>query len=223
MNEHQPGNTTGVLGLLPESDTTDRKKAGGTHTHKPGCQCNPCKARARSQEALPEPDGGGGTPESGTDVVRADELIVAPVTRRTTKYQRSVIAEWIKLRTIEPDITNLEISKRLGLHKQYLYRTINQAVKEGWLTFDDPLARIEHEVIPKALDTISQSLDAGDKKVAIEVAKGTIFPMYKDSKGVVSSGTNIAIALKVELPEGIQPSEVIDGQIIGRPKVSVEP
>ena len=160
--------------------------------------------------------------ESGSEVLKADELVVAPLAKRTTRYQRGVIAEWIKLRTIEPDITNLEIAQRMGIHKQYLYRTINQAVKEGWLTFDDPMARIEHEIVPKALDTISQHLDAGDGKMAIEVAKGAIFPAYKESKGVSQHGTNIAIALKVELPEGVGAPEIIEGQIVGKPKISID-
>ena len=160
--------------------------------------------------------------EYESEVIKADELIVAPLAKRTTRYQRGVIAEWIKLRTIEPDITNLEIAQRMGLHKQYLYRTINQAVKDGWLSFDDPMARIEHEIVPKALDTISQHLDDGDAKMAIEVAKGAIFPAYKESKGVSQHGTNIAIALKVELPEGLVAPDIIEGQIVGRPKILIE-
>jgi len=224
MNEQQP-DTGGVRSLLPEPDQAHRRKAGGTHTHKPRCRCKPCQARARKQEALPESIGeGGGTSDPRGNVVNADELVIAPVPKKSTKYQRNIIAEWIKLRTLEPDITNLEIARRLGIHKQYLYSVINRATAEGWLKFDDPLARIEHEVIPKALNTISSSLDAGDKKMAIEVAKGAIFPTYRESKGVIQHGTQIAIALKIEMPDNLPAGaeKVIEGQIVGRPKVAIE-
>ena len=219
--------TRRIQSLLPAPTPTNR--GGGTHTHKPNCQCNPCKARARREEALPVPTGDGGPtlasdPALETGIINADEIIVAPPVGRNKagRSKRAIIAEWIKHRTIEPDITNIEIARKLGISKPYLYSVINTATREGWLTFDDPLARIEHQIIPKALDNLNHFLQEGDKQVTIEVAKGTIFKSYQEAKGL-NQASHTVLALKIELPStGTASTEIIEGQIVGQPKVLMD-
>ena len=210
----------GLRGLLPEPTPTNSK--GGTHSHRPTCRCNPCRARRRKAEALLGATGDGGevlVPSEG--IIHADEVIVASAIEGTPLNKRAIVAEWIKIRSLEPDISTNDAIKRLGIARSYFYRILNQASKEGWLRFDDPLARIEHQLIPKTLDNLSQLLDEGDRTTTLEVAKGTIFKSYQESKGL-NQGSHTVLALKIELPN-IQndpaAQKVIEGQIMGRPKI----
>ena len=220
--------TPRTRGLLPTADKTNRK--GGTHFHKPECRCRPCSARRRSSETVIIGDGGAvgppGTPVDeiiptsvSKEPINADALIIAPIGKRSSQSKRVIIADWIKLRTINPDITNIEAARQMGISKQYLYLVINQATREGWLRFEDPLARIEHQIIPKALDNINNLLDEGDKLTSLEVAKGTIWKTYQEAKGV-GQGSMTVLALKIELPPSNgEETKIIEGQIIGKPKI----
>lgn len=225
MQDDTPGR---IRPLLPEADS--KNHAGGTHTHKPGCRCNPCKARARKQEALTLPAGDGGSaleaqpgPEADEPVLEADDLIILPVAKRSRRAKRALIADWIRLRTLDPEISNIEAAKKLGVAKQYLYKVINEGTKSGWLRFDDPLARVEHQLIPKVIDNLNHFLIEGDKTVTIEVAKGTIFKSYQEAKGL-NQGSQTVLALKIELPPmgNNMQAEVVEGQIVGQPKVLME-
>lgn len=218
-NENDP--TTGVREVLPEPVKAAPRR-GGTHFHKPGCQCKPCKARARDAEAKLVTAGGGEQALAPLDprdeIVRADELI-APGAKRTSRYKKTVIAEWIKARTLEPDITNVEIARRLSITPHHLQFVIRQATQEGWLVHDDPISRIDYQIIPKAIDNLNHFLEAKDRVVTIEVAKGTIFKSYQEAKGIGQSSQTV-LALKIELPTNDSAQlEVVEGQILGKPKI----
>lgn len=208
-------------GLRPILQRTARSShPGGTHTHKPGCACRPCKARTRQQEALSGGDGGEVVPEPPLEV---DGALVEYATRsryggRKSGRSREVVSEWIKQRSLNPDITNTEIARRLGIARQTLGANIRKAVKEGWLVFDDPLERIEHQIIPKTIDNLNKFLDERDKTVSIEIAKGAIFPLYRASKGVADSAQTV-LALKIEMPDGDRIPGSIEGSVVGSPKV----
>jgi len=79
------------------------------------------------------------------------------------------------MRALEPEITLAEAAKRMGIAKSTLVTLIQRANKAGWLKFDDPLARMEHEIVPKVVDGLKKLLDEGDRQTIIETAKGTIF------------------------------------------------
>lgn len=221
-----PNGGTGEI--LSPATTENRKGAGGTFTHKLGCQCYPCKARARLQETVIGSTGAGGqalaaSSASKEEPLNADALFIASPkgSRRPSLAKKSIIAEWIKLRSLDESITNTEVARQIGINRSYLQNVIQQGVKEGWLVFDDPLARLEYQVIPKAVENINAFLDAKDKQVTIEVAKGTLFKAFQESKGIHQGSTTV-LALKIELPTtGNAQSEVIEGQIVGAPKVLV--
>ncbi len=111
----------------------------------------------------------------------------------------------------EPSLSLSEAARRLGLDVSALRTAIERGSREGWLTLTDPLDRIEHELIPRALDNLKAFLDEGDKRVTVEVAKGTLFPVYQASRGVVTE-TPLLLALKVEMPDTPRP---VTGQIVG--------
>ena len=154
-------------------------------------------------------------------VINADHIITMPVGRRTYGTQRALIADWMRLRTLDPEISNIDVAKQLGVSKQYLYSVIKQATREGWLRFDDPIARIEHQLIPKTIDNLNQFLDERDKTVTIEVAKGTLFKHYQESQGL-NQTTQTVLALKIEMPDGTNDIKIVEGQVVGRPKVLME-
>ena len=104
----------------------------------------------------------------------------------------------------------------MGLEANSLYRVIKQGRESGLLSFDDPLERIEHEIIPKVVDNLNYFLDAKDKTVTIEAAKGTIFRQFQDSKGI-SDGNQTVLALKIEQADG-QEIKIMTGHIVGTPK-----
>jgi len=130
-------------------------------------------------------------------------------------FARKTIVAWIGLRSLEPDITNREAAKRLGVHANYLNSTITKAAKEGWLRFEDPLNRLEFQVLPKVVDNLDRFVEEGDKTVTIEVAKGTLFKAYQESRGL-SDASQTVLALKIEPASG--DIKVVTGQIVGKPR-----
>lgn len=140
-----------------------------------------------------------------------------PLHGRDTRDARSRIADWILLKATEPGITNIEIAKRMGIQTQTLNTLIYKATKAGWLVFDDPLEQIEHQIIPKTLENLNHFLDAKDKQVTIETAKGTVFPMFKESRGLGEAQVTV-LSLKIEQPEPSTEMRVVTGTVVGRPR-----
>lgn len=143
-------------------------------------------------------------------VIRPDCMVVEEGGTR-----RNRIAQWLEMRTKDPSITMRQASLNLGLSQGYIAATVAQAVKEGWLRFDDPLERIEHQIIPRTLDNLTQMLAEGNEKVTIETAKGVVFPIYRESKGVTEAPQTI-LALKIEgIPQGEGPM-IFKGEVVGQ-------
>lgn len=210
------------------------KNVGGPSTHKPGCKCRPCSARRRKEEAGPSLPGGDGGDAWGLIPVQSPKipqehkvdqsLIEAdlPPIIAQGRTIRDRVMQWVALKHKEPGISNVEVAKRLGISSTTLQAYLWRAGKEGWLKFDDPMSRVEYEIIPKVLDGLNSLLDAKDSKAIIESAKATIFKQYELSKGAKDAPTTI-IALKIETgpnPVPSQPVQVaIEGQIVGVPRM----
>ena len=133
---------------------------------------------------------------------------------------RGHIAQYLYFRAVEPDITTKEVAERLGISTRVLNRHLLRARKEGWLQFEDPLERIEFEIVPKVIDNLSHFLDQQDKQVTIETAKGTIFKQYQESKGLVENNVTV-LALKIEKPMDGEP-KVVAGTVVGRGRIIEE-
>jgi DNA-binding Lrp family transcriptional regulator len=205
---------------LPNPDKPRKKGIGGPAFHKnPECPCNACTARRRKAETLAWPNGAGGNglgsknrDKAQAEVINADAPMMIP-----GRTARDRVAQLIMMRQQEPGIKNAEVARRLGLTANGLNSIIYRATRDGWLKYDDPISRIEYEIIPKVIDNISEFLDKKDKTVTIETAKGTIFKQFQDSKGI-SDGNQTVLALKIESAE---PSkvQVVTGHIVGKPKI----
>lgn len=145
------------------------------------------------------------------------------IAKRPANYNaRQRVATWISMRVAEPGITNIEIARRMGILPATLNNYIYVARKAGWLEFSDPLLRLEHEIIPKTIDNLNSFLDAKDKQVTIEVAKGTIFKMFQESKGI-SEAPKTILALKIEMPPAAEGMvKVATGMVVGTPRMVID-
>lgn len=203
-------------------ENPEKPKLGGWKFHKPGCNCYPCKARRRKEEALALPAGTGGYDNplvvTGIPVKEAEEVLEPdlPPILRGSKKRRDRLAEWIALRHEFPNLKTYELAEKMGIVPQTLYNLINKATKDGLLKFEDPMSRIEHEIIPKVLENIIGFLDEKDKTITLETAKATIFRQYTESKGIRDLPTTV-LAFKIESVPGDSP-KVVTGTIVGNPK-----
>lgn len=215
----------GIPQLLPSADTADRKGVGGTHTHRPDCRCRPCKARRREEEALIRTGGEGrsdvASNAGGRLPLIADEdiLVTTPIYKGKDKT-RTRLAAWVAMRGVEPTITVSEAAKRLSVNYRTLQKDIITATREGWLRFEDPLDRIDFQLIPKTLDNLNKLLDDEDKHTTIEVAKNTVFRSYQEAKGIGEQQTTV-LALKIEHPKD-DDRMIITGEILGQPRALTE-
>lgn len=195
----------------------DSNATGGTHFHKPGCKCNPCKARARAETSLVN------SSRDARHLADSEETINADLPELITRKRsiRAHVADWVQIRSLEPGITNIEVAKRLGISVGHLNTILSRANKEGWLKFEDPIAKLEYEIVPKVVDNLNYFLDAKDRTVTIETAKGTIFRQFQEVKGI-SDAPKTVLAIKLELPEGLVQPSPGTGRIVGAPRQIVE-
>lgn len=213
-SEPPPRNRPLLLDPNPTPEATTKPK-GGPAFHRDGCICNPCKARRRAAEAIALANGEG----SGT--VEAQSGVLVKQSEVGSHIARGHIANWIKFRAAEPELTNNDIAKRLGIAPKTLNNHIYRARKEGWLQFEDPLEEVEYGIVPKVVKNLNKFLDDEDKVVTLEVAKGTLFKQFQDAKGISEKSTNI-IAIKLELPEVGVDGVIASGNIVGKPKPVIE-
>ena len=189
------------------------------------CGCRVCVKRRRlagpacerAPEALIGPAGSTSADADEGEILDADLPVLHTKPNKGTI--RPIIAHWIALRSLDPEITIASAAEKIGISKHTLRTYIYRATKRGWLQFDDPMSRIEYEIVPKVLDNLNFFLDARDKTVTVEAAKGTIFKTYADAKGTNTQQT--VLALKIEMPDGNE-TKIVGGHIVGRPKQLTE-
>lgn len=154
---------------------------------------------------------------SDSQVIEADLSVLESPARPNSHRQR--IADWLAMRALEPEITMAEAARRMGIAKSTLKTLIQRANKAGWLKFDDPLARMEYEIVPKVMDNLRQLLEDGDKMTTLETAKGTIFKQYQEAKGIGQQQQQTILAIKFELPTGDMAKAIPSGMVIGTPRI----
>ncbi len=178
----------------------------------------PTRKRAKKAGSDPVGDPSGAPEVNPKDVIHVDseDAIVLYSRSAVKKTAKERIAEWVEYRALEPDLSNNEIAKKMGIAKQGLYQHIRTAVAEGWLKFGDPMERIEFHIVPKVLKNIEKFLDEGDRTVTIEAAKGTIFNTYKERNSTQApQATVLALRIETTSPDNIK---ITTGTILGRPK-----
>lgn len=200
----------------------------GYPNHEPGCRCSLCTACRREAQAESRPDRAEAPPliapatniETGP---RPPNLVINPdalgtiVSGDREQTARARVATWLAFRAQNPELSTYAIAREMRIHPNTLNGILSRAVREGWLKFDDPLERLEHEIIPKTVDTLSEALNDGDRKVALETAKATIFRQYLDAKGVHDAPQTV-LALKIETAP-TDTVKVLAGHVLGTPRV----
>lgn len=195
-----------------------RKGVGGTFSHSINCQCNPCKARQRQQETLAIAAGIGGAHLA--DPVRAITTKTG-VKKPAPKGIRERVAQYLHYSMMFPNAPKTEIAEKMGLSAKRLYEVITAGKEAGLIEFSDPMDRIDYEIVPKIVNNLIEFLDAKDKTVTIEAAKGTLFKAYQESRGLNEQNQTV-LALKIEVPDG-QEVKVLAGRIVGTPKRLADP
>ena len=147
--------------------------------------------------------------------------VLVKETSHGTSIARGHVASWIHARAEEPELTNIDIAKRLGISAKTLNNHIYRARKEGWLHFEDPLEEVEYGIVPKVVKNLNKFLDDEDKTVTLEVAKGTLFKQFQEAKGITEKSMNV-LAIRLELPEIGIDSTIVSGKIVGKPKTFIE-
>lgn len=189
--------------------------------HKPDCGCPPCKSRRRQTEAIL---GATGKPREEVEALSRTrrkniiDKITSPIVNTLTENDpHAFVKQWTLLRILEPNITVKQAAKRMEITDRTLYRAIKQGIKEGWFAFDDPMDKLEHEVIPKLIENINEFVDKKDKFVTMETAKATIFKVYQAAHGASDAPVTM-LALKIE---NASPDEgkVFTGVVVGKPNV----
>lgn len=191
-----------------------------SESHGVACKCLQCIPRERKKKAksvagreLMFPTAALQVAEA--DIIDADEDVDQEYPRRKISCKERV-AEYLVLRAQDSEISIKEAAEKIGISQYTLGKHIRKATQEGWLRFSDPFERLEYQIIPKVLDNLTKYLEAGDKTVTLEAAKGTIFKTYQESKGVTSHPTTI-LALRIETVNPDQ-SKPVSGSIVGVPK-----
>lgn len=153
------------------------------------------------------------------DTPTVEEVLEAEYPRGiapSNRSARSRVAAWLAIKALEPNITTADAAERMGIHKSSLNKHIQRAVHEGWLKFSDPFDRIDHELIPKTVRNLNEFLDQRDKLVTVEMAKGTIFKTYQESK-TSTNQPQVVLALRIEPAVG-DSINIVAGHIVGKAK-----
>lgn len=185
--------------------------------HKPDCKCLPCVSRRGAEEAHTIPTGDGRTALAPLVGIKEQVNRDLPPLVGQSRKARDRVAEWIAIRASEPHLRQKDIAERMGIKAHTLNNLIQNAQKKGWLVFDNPLDKIEYQIVPKVVDNLIEFLDQKDKTVTLETAKGTIFRQYQASKGIQDVQNNV-LALKIEMADSTAPVKIVTGQIVGQPR-----
>jgi transposase len=136
---------------------------------------------------------------------------------KRSRDARTRVAEWIELRAQNPGLKQYEIAEKMGITYVTLRNLLSSAARNGWLVFDDPMEKIEHQIIPKATENLLEFLNEKDKTVTLETMKATAFKQYAATMGINDAPQNV-LALRIEMTGTPGETKVVEGQIVGRPK-----
>lgn len=142
--------------------------------------------------------------------------LLKPEPKVASRKLRERVAQYITFKTAYPDDTREQLAKRMGVAAVTISTILRRGKETGLISFDDPLERVEFELIPRVIDNLAFYLAQQDKTVTLETAKGTIFKQFAEAKGV-SEAQQTILAIKIEQPDN-STVKLVSGHIVGRPK-----
>lgn len=192
---------------------------GGPKGHKSGCLCGVCVKRRRKEETLAERVGPETIDAPTEPTARRGSVLNADLPVLTASPHHSIrdrINQWLAIRATHPSLKDKEIAERIGVTANTLKSYIYKATKEGWLKFDNPIERLDNEIVPLAVDNLVHFLKEKDRTATLETAKGVLFPVYREQKGIHEVPQTI-LALKIEnVP--LEAQKAVTGMIVGKPR-----
>ena len=201
------------MGAVPPSQNIPQPPKGHV-IHS--CGCRVCATIRRNDPSMAGPSHNGEAEGLAGKNRRAQKQPVGVGFAWGSK-QKVVVAQWLALRSLEPDISVVDAAKQLGIPYTNLRSCIYRGSKNGTIQYDDSLSRIEYKVIPMAIDNLEELLADKDKTATLETVKGTIFKEWADRKGVKDTQQTV-LALKIEAPSADGEVKAIVGHIVGKPK-----
>lgn len=132
---------------------------------------------------------------------------------------RHTIEQWLGLRTMYPGLSHKEIAERMGMTSDGLYKAIRKARDRGVLEIHEPMEKLKYEVIPQAMDNLSQLLKEKDKAATLETVKNTVFKQFQTAEGIQEQ-PNMVLGIKIDM-SGADESKLATGQIMGKPRVLI--
>ena len=152
------------------------------------------------------------------EVVRGVVAELSDAPNEPISKTKTHVANWIRAKAANPDASNVEIAKDLGITVRTLRAALYKGRKQGWLEFSDPLHELKYGMVPKAMENLNLFLDARDKDITRDIIKATVLAEYAAAEGIQQQ-PNTVFALKIELPEGfdkVAASANVRGVIVGR-------
>lgn len=142
----------------------------------------------------------------------ADPALTIP----TNKF-RDRVAQIVLLK--QQGKTNKEVAEELGLAVSTIQSAITKARKAGMLQLYSPADILENEIVPKVVDNINHFLDAKDRIMTVEAAKG--LGIFKSHQAVKVEGgeQRQALVLNIQFEAPADPTVIKGGRIIGTPKL----
>ena len=127
---------------------------------------------------------------------------------------RDRVGQYVALRAQYPTATHTEIAEKIGISRNHLSTLVNRAVREGWLVFSGPADRLEHEIVPQAMDNVAHFIKKQDKAMTIEVMKGA--GIFKTHQAIRTETTQpqTVLALKIDMTPATE-LQVVQGNIVG--------
>lgn len=141
---------------------------------------------------------------------------------KDSKVRRTVFAA-VALKA--QGMKNDAVAEQLGITKNTLKVYMYRAHKSGWLniaSFEDPDDKLEIVLKSKTIANLDAFLDARDKEVTLETAKGLgLFKQHQMIKTDAAPAIGIALSVNVEMPTGTV-STARPGSIGGAPYFDAE-
>ncbi len=155
-----------------------------------------------------------------------------PATRRSTKPPKDsktykVAAAYFGLRAQGMKLA--EISETLGIPKQTIQTYVKRSISAGWFTYKESMDvedQIEYSIPDKVVRNVNEFLDARDKDMTVEAAKGLgIFKQHQAVKVDGAVNVGMALSVRVEMPplkDGQSPIAILPGSVGGTPALEGE-
>lgn len=117
-------------------------------------------------------------------------------------------------------MSNKDIAEKLGVRPMRVNEILYKARTE--YGFRDLLERVEHQIIPQAVENLTTLLNEGDREATFETLKGTgVFRKHVVGKDSGATPASNALTVQINLPEGMtfdtMPMVAV-GSILANPK-----